>query len=232
MENFKVPSKRHCEYIYLRCYFKEIKDIFDRYIKENDTVFDIGCGNKPMEQYIRTLIKNDRAESYVGCDVVQSSARKVDIVCDATDIPEKSSAYDIVVCTQVVEHVFDHAKVFEEAFRLLKPGGFFIVSGPFVWPVHEAPYDYFRFTRYGFQELLKKTGFIVGEERACGGKFAVLGQILLLTLGSGGNIVKRIIIFVIRFLCNHTVPFLDNTFKSGRLTLNYVFVGEKPSASE
>jgi SAM-dependent methyltransferase len=46
-----------------------------------------------------------------------------------------------------------------EAFRILRPGGFIFIGVPFQWEVHEAPHDYYRFTRYGLEYLLKKAGF-------------------------------------------------------------------------
>jgi SAM-dependent methyltransferase len=221
------------EYIYYRYYFKDLKDMFDTYIKENDTVFDIGCGNKPFESYIRTLTKKYDRSAYRGCDIVQSSEQRVDIICDVTNIEEKSSAYDIVICTQVIEHVFEHSKVFEEAYRLLKPGGFFIVSSNLVWQIHEAPYDFYRFTNYGFIALLEAAGFQVREGKSNGGKFAVLGQLALHVLSCinrrGG--VKRAFFAITRrclaVFCNCIFPFLDDRFKDDSYTLNYLFVGKK-----
>jgi SAM-dependent methyltransferase len=223
------------EYICYRYYFKDLKDVFDTYIKENDTVFDIGCGNKPFELYIRALTKNYDKSAYRGCDIVQSSEQKADIICDVTNIAEKSSAYDVVICTQVIEHVFEHSRVFEEAYRLLKPEGIFIVSSNLVWEIHEAPYDYYRFTRYGFIKLLENAGFQVREERSNGGKFAVLGQLMLHTAGGGGktrkNGLKRIFYAIMRrclaLFCNVLFPLLDDKFKDDRYTLNYVFIGKK-----
>jgi SAM-dependent methyltransferase len=233
LANFKTPSKLSMEYIYYRYYFKDLKGVFDAYIKENDTVFDIGCGNKPFEAYIRTLTKNDDTSAYRGCDIVQSSEQKADIICDVTNIAEKSSAYDVVICTQVIEHVFEHFKVFEEAYRLLKPGGVFIVSSNLVWEIHEAPYDYYRFTKYGFIKLLENAGFHVQEAKSNGGKFAVLGQLILHVFRGRGEKkgVNRVFYAITRrclaLMCNMVFPLLDDKFKDDRYTLNYVFVGKK-----
>ncbi|MDR0681038.1 MAG: class I SAM-dependent methyltransferase [Dysgonamonadaceae bacterium] len=231
LSSFKTPSRQSREYIYYRYYFKDLKDVFDTCIKENDTVFDIGCGNKPFEAYIRTLIKNYDASAYRGCDIIQSSGQKVDIICDVTNIAEKSSTYDIVICTQVIEHVFEHSKVFEEAYRLLKPGGFFIVSSNLVWEIHEAPYDYYRFTKYGFIKLLENAGFNVQEAKSNGGKFAVLGQLILHVSGGENRGLKRVFYAIARrcltLMCNMVFPLLDDKFKDDRYTLNYVFAGKK-----
>lgn len=58
-------------------------------------------------------------------------------MCDVTEISLKKDIFDVVICNQVIEHVFDHQKVFNEAYRLLKPGGYFVVSSSFIWPMHD-----------------------------------------------------------------------------------------------
>jgi len=231
LASFKKPSRLNWDYIHYHYYFKDLKDVFDAYIKESNKVFDIGCGNKPFEAYIRSLTKND---DYRGCDVVQSSEQKVDVICEATNIPEPSAKYDIVICTQVIEHVFDHVKLLAEAYRLLKPGGYFIMSGPFIWSLHEEPYDFFRFTKYGFRQLLENAGFVIKEEKSNGGKFAALGQLNILVLcvaGKEKNIITRSFHAIIRrclpLFCNIVFPWLDDRIKDESYTLNYVFVGQK-----
>ncbi|MDR0732502.1 MAG: class I SAM-dependent methyltransferase [Dysgonamonadaceae bacterium] len=226
LSGFEMPTRLNCGYIIYHYYFKDLKHVFDAYIKEHDNVFDIGCGNKPFEKYIRNLTKTG---DYQGCDVVQSSEQKADIICEATNIPEQSDKYDVVICTQVIEHVFDHSKVFEEAYRLLKKGGYFIVSSNFVWRIHEAPYDFYRFTKYGFEQLLENAGFTVKEEKVNGGKFAALGQLIIHCFLTGQR--KNFFIKKIRgcfiFFCNIVFPWLDDKKKDELYTLNYVFVGQK-----
>ena len=81
-------------------------------------MLELGCGNKPYQAMFAR-----RISAHIGCDVVQSSERCVDILCPATAIPLDDSSFDTVLCTQVIEHVADHKLVLKEAFRLLKPGG-------------------------------------------------------------------------------------------------------------
>jgi len=226
LSGFKMPQRLSLDYITYHYYFRDLKDTFDAYIKENDTIFDIGCGNKPFDTYIRSLTKNG---DYRGCDVVQSSEHKVDIICEATNILEPANKYDVVICTQVVEHVFDHAKVFGEAYRLLKPGGYFIMSGPFIWMLHEEPYDFFRFTKYGFRKLFENAGFTIKEEKANGGKYAALGQLMIHVIcnGSGKNFFVKNIRAVMILFYNTIFSWLDDKKKDESYTLNYVFVGQK-----
>jgi SAM-dependent methyltransferase len=232
IQEFSMRSRERIVYLYLH---EALKEVFASYIKAGDNILDIGCGNKPYEEYIHKLT-NKRGIKYVGCDIIQSSEQKVDIICEATNIPEPSATYDIILCTQVIEHVFDHYKIFEEAYRLLKPGGFFIVSAPFIWHMHEIPYDFYRFTRYGIQELLTHAGFRIKEEKSNGGKFAVLGQLIIHICDvphcpQSGFFKRKFNTFIriaIRLFCNWLFPLLDNkTGDNSQYTLNYVFVGKK-----
>lgn len=236
LSDIDFPSKYSRDYIYYQCYLNDMKQVLGKYISENNTIFDIGCGNKPFEKFIRSVLKDDDSTKYIGCDIVQSSDNKVDIICNATEIPVSSCLYDVVICTQVIEHVFNHEKTFKEANRLLKTGGIFIVSSNFVWEMHEEPYDYYRFTKYGFRTLLEESGFEIVEGIANGGKWAVLGQLLLQTCWIQYNptsaLLKRKFFTLLRramsLFCNSLFLYLDNKFKdSGKYTLNYIFVGKK-----
>ncbi|MDL2207990.1 class I SAM-dependent methyltransferase [Parabacteroides sp. OttesenSCG-928-O15] len=235
LSSFELPPKSDTTYLYYTYYFKDLKEIFDSYIRKGNRVLDIGCGNKPFENYIRGLTEEESKDSYIGCDLEQSSEEKVDILCDATNIP-LSTAFDVVICTQLIEHVFDHQKVFEEAYRILNPGGFFIVSSNFLWETHEAPYDFYRFTRFAFQKLLEKTGFEVIEGRANGGKWATIGQFLSIA----GHIAHRptdpLLLRALRtafrktfhWTCNSLFFYLDKKhYNPDRYTMNYIFVGKK-----
>jgi SAM-dependent methyltransferase len=231
--NFQIPSLLSREYILFHYYLTDLKSVFDLYIKQGDNVFDIGCGNKPYEKYIQKLINPEKQTAkYVGCDIVQSSEQKVDIICEATNIPEQSGMYDVVLCTQVLEHVFEHHKIFDEAFRLLKQGGSFIVSSPMVWLLHEEPYDFYRFTKYGFRSLLTEAGFTVQYEKTSGGQWATFGQMFLhiASIGFKNKILKKLfhlVCFPMVFFCNLFFTSLDKKVNDTNYTLNYLFVGKK-----
>ena len=137
-------------------------------------VLDIGCGNKPYEAAFA-----GRTTGYVGCDVMQSDRERVDILCEATRIPVPDESFDTVFSTQTIEHVADHRGLIAEAFRVLKPGGVFILSGPMYWHLHEEPHDFFRFTEHGFRFLLSGVGFKVQEVIPNGGMWATCGQCIL-----------------------------------------------------
>jgi SAM-dependent methyltransferase len=131
-------------------------------------VLDVGCGHKPY----RECFGNVR---YLGMDFTAEDSSP-DFLGNACKIPVRTGSVDIVLCTQVIEHVPEPAEMLSELHRVLRPGGYLILTGPMYWPLHEEPFDFYRFTKYGFMYLLKKSGFSSSEILEDGGDWA---QILL-----------------------------------------------------
>lgn len=138
-------------------------------------VLDIGCGMQPY----RHMLRADIVE-YVGVDRAGELTRPT-LVGTAEDLPVSAASFDVVLCTMLLEHVVDPRRVLAEARRVLKPGGRAILTVPGVWPSHEAPHDYWRFTRFGLEQLLVEQGFS-GSITALGGLWAVVGQMTALAL--------------------------------------------------
>jgi SAM-dependent methyltransferase len=180
-------------------------------------LLDIGCGNKPYEGMF-----DGKIDSYFGCDVVQSSLNKVDLICEATDIPVADESFETVFSTQVIEHVADHQQMIREAHRLLRNDGYFIVSGPMYWHLHEEPFDFFRFTKHGFRYILERNGFEIVEVLANGGKWATFGQMVIHTFPQ--FLVKR---SSFRKLNNYFFHRLDQKHYNDFNTMNYVIVARK-----
>lgn len=84
-------------------------------------------------------------------------------VCDLAKIPVESSRYDLVLMTQVLEHLPEPFDVLRELRRVLRPDGTLYLSCPLYFEEHEKPYDFYRFTTYGLRHLLGKAGFHVVE---------------------------------------------------------------------
>lgn len=120
-------------------------------------VVDLGCGSAPYRELIL-----QKADEYIGVDWDGSAhdLRHVDVTADLTEpLPFEDDYADTVVSFQVMEHLPDTALFLNECHRILRPGGRLFITVPFMWHVHEAPHDYYRFTRYGLQYLCEKHGF-------------------------------------------------------------------------
>jgi SAM-dependent methyltransferase len=180
-------------------------------------LLDIGCGNKPYENL---FLK--RVQEYVGCDIVQSSLKKVDLLCPSGQIPLPDASFDTVLSTQTIEHVGDPQALMAEAHRLLKSSGHFLISGPMYWHLHEEPHDYYRFTKYGFDFMLSRQGFEVVEIRANGGKWAMLGLVMLHTLPRNK---KGLPIFM--SWINRLFAYLDDRYHDEINTSTYLAVARK-----
>ena len=219
----------HPYYIQYHFLFKDLKDAVSKYAKGD--LLDIGCGNKPYAPYFDGLLN-----SYVGCDIVQSDRNLVDIICPATDIPLPNESKDTVFSTQVIEHVADHQALLNEAYRILKPGGHVIVSGPMAWEHHEEPYDFFRFTKYGFEYIFEKAGFTDVEIIPNGGKWDMIGQLFHNAFRSsfkdkksfGARLMDGIyFLFRLKWIINLFFVWLDNVDKDYSVTSNFVVVAKK-----
>jgi ubiquinone/menaquinone biosynthesis C-methylase UbiE len=151
-------------------------------------VLDVGCGMQPYRHML-----GERVVEYVGVDRVGELTRPT-IVGTAESIPAADASFDVVLCTMVLEHVADPREVLSEARRVLKPSGRFVLTVPSVWPAHEVPHDYWRFTRSGLEQLMREFAF-EGAIESLGGLWAVVGQMAALAL-SPIRVVRELVPFV------------------------------------
>jgi SAM-dependent methyltransferase len=101
----------------------------------------------------------------------------VQMVGDAQSLGIAGAAFDVVLCTEVLEHLPEPQKAIDELFRVLKPGGVLLLTTRFMFPIHDAPHDYFRYTKYGLRYLLRRFEIVeLQEETDAVGTLAVLLQ--------------------------------------------------------
>ena len=139
-------------------------------------VLDLGCGTKPYQAALGAGVRR-----WVGLDqcVGRHGSRSADVVASVLELPLRSGRFDAVLCTQVLEHVAAPAAVFQESFRVLRPGGVLVLTTPQTNPLHEEPDDYFRYTVYGLRALAQAAGFRVVECKPLGGAIATVGQMII-----------------------------------------------------
>jgi len=162
----------HSLYLHYKLYHEDLFRAFKQYC--TGRLLDIGCGNKPYNQMLK-----DNIITYTGVDIIQSSNNCVDLICPANNITANDNAFDTVISTQTIEHIEDPQGMMNEAYRLLSKNGYFILSGPMYWPLHEEPYDFYRFTKHGLRYMLEKSGFKIVSISSNGGKWSVAGQALI-----------------------------------------------------
>jgi len=120
-------------------------------------VLDAGAGRAPYRHLFDHV-------TYETADFVQVSRKKyteIDHVCDLTKIPVPDETYDLVLSTQVLEHVPEPVAVLREFHRVLKPGGQAWLSAPLFYAEHEKPFDFHRYTQFSWRWMAADSGFRV-----------------------------------------------------------------------
>ena len=113
-------------------------------------VLDVGCGFRPYEPYFAP-----HATEYVGVDV-DNPAADLQVVAESLPVPDGS--FDVVLCTQVLEHSTDPAKAVRELRRVVAPGGRVLASTHGTAVYHPAPNDLWRWTHTGLERLFAENG--------------------------------------------------------------------------
>lgn len=195
-------------------------------------LLDIGCGKMPYKQFI---LDNSAVKNYTGLDIENAlpydESVKADYTWDGVTMPFKNSEFDSAFGTEVLEHCPDPKTILNEVNRVLKPGGVFFFTVPFIWPLHEVPHDEFRYTPFSLTRLLKETGFEKIEIRATGGWYASLAQMLGLWVRQCplkkrnrkilSLILKPVIGYLIRKDRNFTVQFTESQMITGLSGIAY-----------
>ncbi len=116
---------------------------------ERVRILDVGCGPKPYYPFFA-----DVASEYVGVDVVENPAAELRGAVEA--LPVEDASFDLVLCTQVLEHADDPAKAVSELRRVTRPGGRVLASTHGVQVYHPSPVDYWRWTHEGLRRLFEQ----------------------------------------------------------------------------
>ena len=194
-----------------------------KYLK--GTVLDIGCGNKPYEHIFQSNISE-----YIGLEHPNTLHKnnKIDIFGDACCLPIKNSTIDCVVSFQVMEHVAEPNQMLAEIYRVLKNDGVVAVTTPFMWGIHEAPHDYYRYTKYGLEYLFKKHGFEIIELKANTGYWSTAGLRFNYYLARFGKSFLYYILSPI-FFCVQVISLIfDKIDREETDTASYTLIAKKP----
>ncbi|MGH3362369.1 MAG: class I SAM-dependent methyltransferase [Nocardioides sp.] len=128
-------------------------------------VLDAGAGEQPYKKHFAHV-------SYESADVAQWPG--LDYVCDMANMPVPDATYDMVFCSQALEHVPNPVQVLREFHRILKPEGQAWLSAPLFFPEHVKPFDFFRYTRFAWRNMARRAGFKVQSIDWLEGYYATL----------------------------------------------------------
>lgn len=191
-------------------------------------LLDLGCGMCPLyslyKPYVTSITCADWDNSFhpnpyldLNCDISQS-------------IPFKNSFFDTIILSDVLEHIPNPRQLLTETFRVLDTGGVLLLNVPFLYWLHEVPYDYYRYTEYAIRLHLEAAGFQIKVLEIVGGiieSWADLTSKLLAYAPGLSLLVPGLFysIFGLRRLpwVNQKTFYLDKLFPTG-----YFVVAKKP----
>ncbi|MEQ9639374.1 MAG: class I SAM-dependent methyltransferase [Alphaproteobacteria bacterium] len=150
----------------------EIVALLERHTGREAVVYDVGCGSKPFTPDLERL-----GCTYVGVDLADGfyGAQHADVIGSAYEVPVEDGIADAVISCQVLEHLQQPQAALREAHRILRRDGMMYLSSPFLYPIHAAPEDYGRYTRYFIEKVAADGGFELVERRALSGYWYTMG---------------------------------------------------------
>lgn len=157
---------------------------------------------------------------------------RLHVRADLASLPFAPGCFDAAIHIVTLEHVREPGCVLREIARTLAPGGSLMVIAPHEWEVHQAPHDYYRYTRYGLAYLLSRAEFADIQIQPVGGYFRLLARRLLngLQFFSGGlrwfGFLPAALLLVPPGLL---IPLLDFLDRDRNFTLGYICTAKKSS---
>ncbi len=138
---------------------------------------DVGCGNQPLRPLVESA-----GYRYESLDVAQNAVGNVDHIGALDDeLPltlGRGERFDLVICTEVLEHVADWNRAFCNLALLASPGGRILITCPHVYPLHEQPHDYWRPTEHALRTYAERHGLRVVQLNRLGTGMDVFGTVL------------------------------------------------------
>jgi SAM-dependent methyltransferase len=167
------PSIFQYDYLSLRRLSDDVNQLIAEAPRASDgaVALDLGSDKCPYRELLES-----RGYAVKTLDLTLDSGADYAGTAESTGLPSES--FELVLCTQVIEHCMNPWRALAEAFRILKPGGSLIVSAPHVWFYHPHPTDHWRFTQEGLVQLCRDAGFDPTALLSQGGSVLALFQVM------------------------------------------------------
>ncbi|MBC7249757.1 MAG: class I SAM-dependent methyltransferase [Anaerolineae bacterium] len=186
-------------------------------------LLNVGAGGEVSSRIHSILAAGGIEVQLFSIDIAPT--RNPDVVCDVCHVPFPENSFERVFLMEVLEHVYDPAQALAEIYRVLKPGGVLIFSVPFVFPLHDRPFDYFRFTKHGIELLLRNYDQVnIVERNNYGETISVLMMRLLMEKSHKAKLLAM------TFMLSGAIPLfalLGRLVDSDAITSGYVGSAKK-----
>lgn len=126
----------------IRRLLRSVAEEFDR---SGRIAVEVGAGSTSKHKYFSSAL-------YVSSDFVEREG--INLVEDASHLAFHDRSVDLVICENVIEHIYDPQGLLKEIRRVLRRGGCLFLVTPFLFPLHDVPYDFFRYTEHSLKRLL------------------------------------------------------------------------------
>lgn len=218
---------------------KFIKEISKKYDIEGKILLDVGAGNQPYKIFFNKLkyesCDSDQIIKEMKYDVLDA---KHDFYCNINErIPRDNKYYDIVLCSEVLEHVYDPKNVVKEISRILKDDGIFVITVPQCGGEHMLPHNYFNYLSPGIEHLLKENNLTPLSISKPSGGFHLIGNVfnkLLNSIFSMKNFYIRCLLFPLEVgiriafaVINFLFFYLDVMDRKKSWVLHYFIIAKK-----
>ena len=174
------------------------RKFLDKLLNENKkyfqgSVLDIGGGRK------RGKFVPPKTKKWIFADITPEL--KPDVICNVEKMQFENKSFNTIKATELFEHVENLEQGIKECFRVLKKGGYFIISAPFLYPIHGDPFDFQRWTDQKWKKVLFESGFKIENLETMGGFFTLMSDMIK-------NVNKKNF-FLLRYLGYFFYPLLD-----------------------
>jgi len=149
------------------------------YCKGGARVLDVGAGSCPYRPLFShcEYHSHDFGKLEAGQLRGRGQYAEVDYVSDICELPLGDAAFDVAICTEVLEHVPEPIRAVREIGRVLRPGGKLILTAPLGSGLHQEPYHFYGgYTPHWYQKFLGEAGFIDIRIQPNRGFFSHYGQ--------------------------------------------------------
>lgn len=215
--------------------YNDIRDVLSRY-SFTGKVMDVGCGNKPFLNLFKSC-------DYLGVDFEKFSVNK-DFDSSRPDfffsnkylrnylLPFKNKEFDSCLSFQVLEHHPEPAIYIREMCRITIKGGLLLLTVPFLGGIHEEPFDFQRYTKYGLKRILEDNGYEILLIKEQGGLFSTISQLLNEYLNDYASKSKfkylvSVIVYPPFLILSYLSLIMDRVWKSKKIFFNYLVLAKK-----
>ncbi len=212
-----------------------IKKISPVYFK--GTLLDLGCGRMP---YKKLIVENSPVTKYIGMDIAnpvyEQHVFKPDCFWDGINIPLPNETIDTTILIEVLEHTPNTVNILKEVNRVLSPDGIVFITVPFLWNLHDVPYDEYRYTPFSLERMFKEAGFTSVEIQTFGNWHASLAQFLACWVKRSWmskykrKVLSRILMPIIKYLYKaDKIIYKDytNKFIEGAMCTGFSVIAKK-----